>query len=115
MSSLKRNFIQLMNHALIFNHLSGSIYVNPLDHLELHLDLLPSLPYKKDGPLLHREGGLPPHKRGLVKADVDVSRVKSGRVQPAVSLTTLLIAPPVAFFCRASFAPPSLDEKGADL
>ena len=72
-------FTALMNHALTSDHLPGSICVHPLDHLELRLDLLPSPPHREDGP--------PPHREGLVEADVDVPRVRPGRVQPAVSLT----------------------------
>ena len=104
-----------MNHALTSNHPSGSICVNPLDYLELHLELLPSPLYREDGPPLHRENGPPPYKKGLVEADVDVPRVRSGRVQPAVSLTISLVASPVAFLYRASFALPPPDGKGADL
>ena len=37
----------------------------------------------------------------MVEANVDVPRVRPGRVQPAVFLTTLLVALLVAFFCRA--------------
>ena len=96
-----------MNHAFTSNHLSGSICVNLLDHLELRLDLLPSLP--------HRENRPPPQRKSLVEANVDVPRVRSDCVQPAVYLTTLLVAPPVAFFCRASFASPPLIGKSADL
>ena len=71
-----------MNHALIFNHLLGSIYVNPLNHLKLRLDLLPSLLYKKNRPLLH--------KKNLVKAVVDVLRIRLDRVWPAVFLPIYL-------------------------
>ena len=80
----------LMNHALTSNYLLGSICINSLNHLELRLDLLPSLPHNKDEPLLHR--------KDLVEANVDVQRVKSRRIQPTVSLTTLLVALPIAFF-----------------
>ena len=36
----------------------------------------------------------------MVETDVDVSKVRPDRVRPAVSLTTLLVAPLVAFLCR---------------
>ena len=36
----------------------------------------------------------------MVEADVDVPRVRPGRVWPAVSLTTLLVTPLVAFLYR---------------
>ena len=104
-----------MNHALAFNHLLGSIYVNPLDYLELCLDHLPSPLHKENGLFPYRKSGLLLHKKGLIEADVDVSRVRSGCVQPAVSFITLLVDTSVAFFCRASFALSSLDEKSADL
>ena len=80
LSGPRRNFIQLMNHILTSNHPSGSICVNPLDHLELRLDLLLSPLHKEDGPLPHRKDGLPLHREGLVKADVDVLKVRSSRV-----------------------------------
>ena len=64
-----------MNHALTSNHPSGSICVNPLDYLELRLDLLPSPPYKENGF---------PHIGKAVKADVDVPSVRPDRVRSAV-------------------------------
>ena len=79
-----------MNYALTSNHPLGSIYVNLLDHLELRLDLLPSLLHKKDRPLSYREGGPLLYRRGLVKADVDVPRVRPDRVPPAVFLQLYL-------------------------
>ena len=96
-----------MNHAFISNYLSGSICINPLNYLELRLDLLPSLPHREDRPS--------PYRQDLVEADINVSRVKSNCVQLAVSLTTLFVAPSVVFFCRASLAPLPLVEKSADL
>ena len=83
------------------------ICINPLDHLELYLNLLTSLSYKENRPLLHREG--------LVEADIDVSRVKSDHVKSAVSLNNLLVAALIAFFYKASLALLSSVGKGADL
>ena len=100
-----------MNHALIFNHRLGSICVNPLNHLELHLDLLSSPPHTENGPPLYRKDGPLPHKKALVEADVDVPKVRSGRVQPAVSLTILVMTSPVAFLCRASLASTPLERE----
>ena len=104
-----------MNHALKSNHLLGSICINPLNHLELRLNLLPSPPHRKNKLLVYRENRPSRYKKSLVEVNVDVTRVRSGRVQLAIFLTTLLVAPLVAFFCRASFALPLLDGKGADL
>ena len=105
----------MINHALTFNYLLGFICVNLLDHLELSLDFLASSLYKKDRPLLYRESGPLPYKKDLVKTDINIPRVRSGRVQSAVSFTTLLIASPVAFFYKASFALSLPGGKGADL
>ena len=96
-----------MNYALIFNHLLKSICINPLDHLELRLNLLSSLSHREDKP--------PLYKKSLVKADIDVSRVKSNHIQPAVSLTILLMAPLKTFFYRASFVLQPPDKKGINL
>ena len=88
-------------------YIQPSIKIYLLDRLELRLDLLPSSLHRKNRPL--------PHKEGLVKVIVDVSKVKSGHVQPVVSLITLLMASLVAFFCRASLTLPLLNKKGTDL
>ena len=104
-----------MNHALISNHSSRSIYVNPLNYLELRLDFLPSPLYRKDGLLPYKEAGLLLHKKGLVEAYVDVLKVKSGRVQLVVSLTTLLMPSLMAFFCKTSLTPLLPDGKSAYL
>ena len=88
-----------MNYTLIFNHLLESICVNLLNYLELCPDFLPSLLYKKN----------------LVEADINVPKVRSGRVQLAVSLIPLLMASLVAFFYKTSLALLLLERKGADL
>ena len=54
--------------------------------------------YKKDVLLLHRKNKPPLYKEGLVKVDVDIPKVRSDHVQPAVFLTILLIASSVVFF-----------------
>ena len=112
-----------MNYTLIFNHLLRSICVNLLNHLELHLNFLPFLPYRKNGPLLYKKGEssaykedrLSSYKNGLVKADVDVSRIRFDRDQLAVSLTTLFVVFPVAFFYKTSLVLSPPDKKSADL
>ena len=112
-----------MNYTFTSNHLLRSICVNLLDHLELRLDFLPFLsykenrppPYNKSGSLLYRKYRPLPHRKNLVKADIDIPRVRSSRVQPTVSLTTLLIAPSVAFFYKAFLALLLLDRKDTDL
>ena len=88
-----------MNHVLRLNYLSESICVNPLDQLELRLDLLPS----------------PPHKENLIKADFDIPRVRSGRVSLAISFIIYLIALLMAFLCKASLIPSSPHKTNADL
>ena len=94
-----------------------------MDHLELRLDLLlsqlyrkdrPAL-YKKDKPPLHKEGKPPLYKKGLIEDDIDAPRVRFGRFQPALSLTTLFVASPVAFFSRVSLTLPPLNKKSIDL
>ena len=104
-----------MNYAITSNHPSGSICINLLDHLELRLDLLPSSLHREDEPSPYRKSKPPSHRGGLVEADVDIPRVKFGRVEPAVSFTTSLMAPLVAFFCRVSLALLPPDGKGTDL
>ena len=107
MSNPRYNLIQLMNHVLTSNHLLGSICINLLDHLELCLDLQPFLPHKENRPLSYR--------KSLVKADIDILKVKSSCVQPAFSLTNLFIAFLIAFFCKISFALLPPDGKSANL
>ena len=46
-----------------------------MDHLELHLDLLPSPLHKGDGLRLHKKA---------VEADIDIPRVTPDRIQLAV-------------------------------
>ena len=104
-----------MNHALIFKHLSRSICINLLNYLELRLDFLPSSLQRKNGPPLYIENKPLLQRRDLVEVDVDVSKVRFGRVQPAVSLITSLVAPLVDFFYKASLVLLPLDGKGADL
>ena len=79
-SSSRRNFIKLINHVLISNHLSRFICIYMLDYLYLRLDLLPFLLYKKDRLLSHRENRPLSLKKDLVKADINILRVKSSRV-----------------------------------
>ena len=98
--------MQLINYALTSNYLLGSIYVNPLDHLKLRLDFLPSPPHRENGPLLN--------KKDLVKADVDIPRARSDCILPTVFLTTLLMTFLIAFLYRAFLALLALDRKGAD-
>lgn len=70
------------------------MYIEPLDYLKLYLDfyLLPSQLHKKNWPQLHR--------KSLVKAIVHALKIKVGRILPAVSLNTLVIAVSTAFFTK---------------
>ena len=96
-----------MNYAFTFNYLSKFICINLLDYLELRLDFLPFLSYRKNGLLSY--------KKSLVEANIDVLKIKFGRVQSAISFTTLFVAFLMAFLYKAFFALPLLDGKGADL
>ena len=70
----------LMNYALTSNYPLRFICINSLDHLELRLDFLPSLLHRKDKPLLYRENESPLYRKGLVKTNVDILRVRFDRV-----------------------------------
>ena len=104
-----------MNYALIFNNLLESICVNLLDYLKLYPDFLPSSLHRENRPLPDKEDKPLLYRKSLIKADVDVLRVRSDRVQLAISLITFFIAPLVAFLCKASLALPLPDKKDADL
>ena len=77
---LKTQSHLLINHALIFNFLSKSICVNALDHLELYLDFLPSLLYKKDEFLLYKKSRFSPYRKDLVEVNIDISKLMFGYV-----------------------------------
>ena len=84
LSDPRRSFIQQMKHALTSNHPLGFIYVNPLYHLKLRLDLLLSQLYRENGPQPHKKGRLLLYGEGLIEDDVDVLGVRLNRIRSAV-------------------------------
>ena len=80
-----------MNYTLTSNHLPGSICIHPLNYLKLHLDFLSSLLNNKNRSLLYKEGKPLLYRKSFVKVNINVLKVRSDCVQPAVSLTTLFV------------------------